>query len=90
MKVGDKVIWRSQAAGTPKVKEGTIVGVIPTYVNPQLVIHDFCSEYGASSAFGFGKERNHESYVVLVKNGKRKPKIYWPRVSKLSLVEPVS
>jgi hypothetical protein len=32
---------------------------------------------------GFGNPRDHESYLVEVREGKKKPKLYWPRVAAL-------
>jgi hypothetical protein len=82
--VGDRVTWRSQAAGIWKVKTGTIVEVIRPHTIPR--------------ERGFGTSRKHESYIVEVKpepvlHGKHqiqrknaKPETYWPRVSNLKLV----
>jgi len=32
---------------------------------------------------GFGLPRSHESYLVEVREGKGKPKLYWPVVARL-------
>ena len=71
-KAGDKVTWRSAAAGTWKDKTGVIVEVVQANRFPVSDID------GAIS-------RNHVSYVVEVKNGKRKPALYWPRPNALKL-----
>ncbi len=72
-KAGDKVTWRSAAAGTWKDKTGVIVEVVQANSLPLSDID------GAIS-------RNHVSYVVEVRDGKRKPALYWPRPNALKMV----
>ena len=62
-KRGDIVTWKSQSSGHYKTKIGEIQVIVPAGV-PGLDIRVF--------------PRNHESYIVLVKN-----KLYWPRVCHL-------
>lgn len=72
--IRDLVSWTSQSAGYQKRKFGAIVEVVSIDVRPRFPKLD-------SSGFG----RDHESYVVLVNTGKRKPSLkpYWPRVQVL-------
>jgi hypothetical protein len=75
-KNGDKVKWSSSAQGSWKEKTGVVVTVVQAGVSPKLV--------------GSGWPREHESYVVEVAQGttgKAKPKLYWPRVTALALVD---
>lgn len=73
-KLGDRVVWESQAQGSWKRKEGEVVEVVPAFGLPRL------------AGDGWGMHREHESYVVAVQTGKRKTtlKHYCPRVSALS------
>lgn len=48
--VGDRVTWRSQAAGMWKEKDGEVVAVIPIGARPQMK--------------GVGWKRDHVSYLV--------------------------
>lgn len=78
-KVGDRVVWESQAAGHSKKKEGVVFKIVPAL--------EFARDYFAD---GFrteqepGKPRNHRSYLIQI--GKSKI-LYWPLVSRLRLVE---
>lgn len=83
MKVGDKVIWSSQSQGSRTAKEGVIVEVVPEEWYPSK---DISPKLWESARFTKG--RNHESYVVRVKYGNRKPVDYWPLAKSLCLVEP--
>jgi hypothetical protein len=83
--VGDRVTWKSQAAGSWKQKTGTVVEVVPAHRIPRDK--------------NFGSSRTHDSYIVEVtfepkrstsaikSVRQRKPERYWPRVSNLRLVE---
>lgn len=82
-KLGDRVMWQSQAAGGWKEKTGTIIKVV---LAGEEVVPRMLTSNGARSAFGYGSPRNHESYIVSVPQGttgKAKPVLYWPVVSKL-------
>jgi hypothetical protein len=71
--VGDRVKWKSQAAGTWREKEGEVVEVVRAGAQPKT--------YEALA-------RDHESYVVrAVAKGRtsQKPALYWPRRSALVL-----
>ena len=83
-KKGDKVTWKSQAMGSETTKRGKIVKVLPPGVAAWEVSADLPNHISVS---GGGMARNHESYIVFVPSpkGKRLPKMYWPRVSALSL-----
>lgn len=65
--VGDAVEWSSQSGSYSKKKTGVVEQVIPSGCRPTDV-----------RRCGFA--RDHESYVVKVRN-----KLYWPRVSALSM-----
>ncbi len=69
--LGDKVIWTSQSAGSEKTKRGVVVLIVHRGGRP-------------SSVKNPGRPRDHESYVVEVKSA-RSSRVYWPRVSLLSI-----
>jgi len=92
--VGDEVEWTSKANGASKMKRGKVVFVLSAESEPQFRFVDTARAEGASKDnFGYGPQRNHESYFVLVTHDTgnpkrpRKPDLYWPRVSKLVLVK---
>lgn len=74
--LGEKVFWVSQSGGYTKRKEGEIVAIVPPKGNP----HDHALGLGlrCNSSFGYGLPRDHESYLVKIKN-----QAYWPRVKHL-------
>lgn len=91
-KLGDKVKWSSQAGGSWSHKVGTVVAVVPSGWLPGR--EEWPSLHTGP---GIGGSRDHESYIVSVpapskvrgtgpKRRPAKPKIYWPRVSKLEAV----
>jgi hypothetical protein len=87
--LGDEVYWKSQANGSTKRKRGKVVGAVsanrPMYLMDLRIIlgKGFEDKYSVVAEFGF-MSRPHKSYLVAVdQGGKRKPKLYWPRVSKL-------
>jgi len=71
--LGDDVKWVSQSGGYYKTKEGVIVAIVAPEQDP----------FDVAKLYNLGRPRNHESYVVRV--GK---KLYWPRVSALSMPLP--
>jgi hypothetical protein len=71
--IGARVRWRSQSGGVWKEKVGVVIRVVADGVRPALK--------------GCGAARDHESFLVEVREGKRK-RTYWPRVMALELVEP--
>jgi hypothetical protein len=81
--IGDTVEWTSQSSGFTTTKRGTVVVIVPPKKEAWPLIpkkHSLMSE--------FWLPRDHESYLVSVpQGGKRKPKVYWPVVSKLKKVE---
>jgi hypothetical protein len=89
LNIGSPVEWKSQANGFSKVKEGTIVAVIPPgeawikYAAPFRETH--VMEGGAGKT-----PREHESYLVSVLSqaGHKRPRLYWPRVSQLGEIVP--
>ena len=81
-KIGDRVEWESQSAGSVKKKVGTVVAI-----NPPNGIEHVKVKWGLNGA---GYARDHQSYIIAVKVGKTdkaKLKHYWPRVSALRLAE---
>lgn len=73
-KVGDKVTWTSQSAGSTRTKIGDVVEIV----------HD--DELPTTKKKDIGMQRKHESYVVrayAVNRSTKSTKLYWPRVSKL-------
>ena len=78
-KVGDYVVWSSQAGGVWKHKIGRVAQVVEAMGMPNRA--KFISLYRKN---GVGLPRKEESYVVqLIENGKLKNRFYWPRVSAL-------
>lgn len=78
-KVGDSVVWTSQAQGYTKAKHGVIVAMVPAGRSPI-----FSLPPGNSFSNAPGLARNHESYLVQVGS---KVGLYWPRVSALHRME---
>jgi hypothetical protein len=74
-KIGDRVKWQSASAGTWKTKAGEVVAVLPPGADP--------SRAGLRNP---GASRNHESYIVRVREG-RSSRIYWPRVAALTAAD---
>ena len=81
-KLNQRVAWVSQSNGTAKEKHGTVVRIVPPQQHP-LGGFAFWADTHYFPGGGFGQVRNHESYVVEVREGKRKPKLYWPVVARL-------
>lgn len=81
-KLRSKVAWVSQSAGTWKEKHGVVIRVVPPGQEPTGGFR-FYSDTHVLPGGGFGLPRDHESYLVEVRVGKRKPKLYWPAVSRL-------
>lgn len=87
-KVGDSVKWSSSAQGSTTTKTGTVIAVIPGGKKSADTVRKQVQkrEKTRNSAFGYGGDRDHESYLVAVPQGttgRAKPKLYWPVVSKL-------
>lgn len=81
-KLGDRVEWESQSAGSMVKKIGVVVAI-----NPPGGIEHVKVKWKLNGA---GYARDHESYIIAVKVGKTdkaKPKHYWPRVSALRPAE---
>lgn len=87
LKVGDKVFWESQSAGSMTQKKGTVIEVIPSHERPYSI------DYPNHMIKFDGWSREHESYLVEVPpQGKAtknpaKPKLYWPRVTHLKRIK---
>lgn len=85
MQIGDKVTWRSQAAGSTTEKIGEIVVVVPAGKHPHEAMSVELKRQNLPRRYD-GWPRDHESYIVAVKKGKTDkalPVLYWPRVSGL-------
>ncbi|MDY6957927.1 MAG: hypothetical protein SVK08_02100 [Halobacteriota archaeon] len=81
-KIGSKVTWVSSSSGVGKRKTGEVIHIVPPNKDPGSVVDDLMVKLGSRSAYGGGRSRDHESYLVLVP-GKKKghsPIIYWPKV----------
>lgn len=80
MKLGDTVIWTSQAQGYVKRKIGVIVDVVPAGKRPDR--EKFLALYRGP---GVGMPRDHESYVVRCrpKDNNGRGGLYWPRANQL-------
>jgi hypothetical protein len=76
-KLNDTVTWTSQAQGFSKTKEGIVAEVVAP--NEMPTREKFLHLYKNA---GVGFPRNHESYVIMVKNTP-----YWPHANKLKLVK---
>lgn len=99
MKVGDHVEWTSQANGSKKVKRGLIVAVVPPGVlckslttllikQEKFSFLDGHYDYSAIDQRHYNS-RTQESYLVVVAapvGSRRRPKLYWPIASLLSVV----
>ena len=77
--IGDTVEWTSQSAGTPRMKRGEVIEVVPAFTYPKP---------GGAMA-NPGSPRNHESYIVrarAIHGGRLKGpyRRYWPLVKNLS------
>ena len=85
MKIGDTVIWESQAGSYSKKKIGTIAFVIsPHYwISPKKIK----AQWSISCRFD-GGQRSETSYLVKVfPTPNSKPVLYWPRVSQLKVLK---
>ena len=92
MKVGDKVRWTSQSAGSTTTKEGVVFAVVPKfkYLTDIEAVDMAQHNLGPvrSALTYYICNRSHESYLVSVpSNGKAKPKLYWPDANRLECVE---
>jgi hypothetical protein len=79
-KIGDRVRWRVQ--GGDRTIEGVVVAVVPPAEDPMLYLP---RKHRPQSDAGFGKLRDHESYLVCTEHGEeakrdRVHKTFWPRV----------
>lgn len=89
MKIGDKVKWTSQSGGDSTEKQGVITYVISANTRAQNGIRVQAIQQKTHTVMFDGcSSRSHESYIVEVHQpGKRRPKMYWPRVSQLILIK---
>lgn len=79
LKIGDKVVWTSQASGSAKAKSGQVVAIVEPGRNPHFQF--YTKLYDAKNAWGGGWARQEYSYLILVpgKTPASKPCLYWPR-----------
>lgn len=84
--VGDKVAWTSQSGGFTTNKIGTVIAVVPDGEDRRGRVPN---EYQHCERMFDALFREGESYIVHVPNrsGKGHGKLYWPKVSQLSLFE---
>jgi hypothetical protein len=95
MKPGNVVEWTSSAAGTTKTKRGVIIAAVPADDGKGPFDDFFLSNILGDKRFDYNTSdvpsilcRRHEGYLVaVVEKSKRFPRLYWPRVSALLLVE---
>jgi len=80
-KLNQRVAWVSQSNGTTKEKHGKVIRVVPAW--EAIYTEEIKPQFFVLPSGGFGLPRNHESYLVEVHEGKRKPKLYWPVVARL-------
>ena len=73
--VGTRVKWLSQSSGRETKKVGVIVAVVPANARPEKFIP---RGYRQNSTNGYGKTRDHTSYLVQVLG--KGNMLYWPRV----------
>ena len=81
-KLNQRVAWVSPGRGVLKEKHGMVFRVVPPQQHP-LGGFGFLADTHHLPGGGFGFPRDHESYLVEVREGKRKPKLYWPVVARL-------
>lgn len=82
--IGSLVQWSSSANRTTSIKKGVVEAVIAPKCYP--------TDAQRKEADAYGMARDHESYLVRVpgKTVKAKGKLYWPRVSGLSVIDSLS
>lgn len=91
LKIGQTVMWTSQARGGVTNKTGTIIAVVLPSQYPEDALDSgapgWAPLYRANNIKHSGKPRSAVSYVVAVKVGsqpdKNKPALYWPNARKL-------
>lgn len=76
-KKGDNVKWVSKSGGMEYEKKGKVLEVIPAGNIVTVYARKYYRKY-SDYKIGYGSERKHESYLVLV--GRY---MYWPRVCHL-------
>lgn len=70
LRIGDSVAWKSQSVGYTEIKHGVVSEVVAIKQKPVSLVPGVYNH----------TIRNHESYIVVVKN-----KFYWPLVKNLRL-----
>ncbi|HRV91080.1 MAG TPA: hypothetical protein P5526_02830 [Anaerolineae bacterium] len=83
-KIGDKVRWVSHARGKWTEKVGEVIEVVPPHHG--VFLGKYKKKYTLGS-FSKSNPRLQTSYVVAVKEGNSKPKLYWPRANQLEPAE---
>ena len=88
-KVGDRVVWRSQAQGRFVEKRGVVFCVVPPgkRMDRSEALYHLQTQFAENATwradFG-GMARKEESYLVAIPGTDRKlPVVYWPRTSAL-------
>ena len=83
--LGDKVEWAIPGMDVDQCKTGS--PYLRRYYHSGVVTKVIAAgESYTNDSYG-ARSRNHESYEVSERIGKRKPKLFWPLVSKLRKVE---
>ncbi len=88
-KIGDRVRWSSQSSGSKTTKEGEVVAVVPHLRELGDVQDQYLCSRPSNNITPVelsGLPRKGESYLVLVRIGNRKPRLYWPRVKGLEKI----
>jgi hypothetical protein len=80
-RVGDRVVWDSQAGGTHIIKRGVVIAVLRPGEDP-VAVHCAKCPHGPRLSGVPGEPRDHESYLI---HEETKNLIYWPRVAALHL-----
>ncbi len=91
IKKGDVVRWKTAARGHRRVKEGEVFTVVPAGISPAEAVemdnHDsnhIRSNFDLMFSHYEYWTRKDISYLIKVEyNDTTKPKLYWPRASRL-------
>lgn len=79
--VGDKVLWCTPCPGENMPFSAGHIGKVFAIVEPNTNPYNYIgTEFKPYSSRGFGKPRNHRSYLVQLGKSKR---LYWPLVQYL-------
>jgi hypothetical protein len=90
-RMGQIVVWDSQAGGHATTKVGRVVGRVPANTNPIDEYRRVVKKFNpADDKIALTAARDHVSYLVLVDQGEgRRPRLYWPLVKNLEKFDDV-